>query len=253
MSEKQLSLESLEKMKLVTMTGMSRSGNHGIIRWIIGHYEESGYSVHFYNNTVVTFLDHIHFIMQDVDRSTNRLLLVSFEDVVINERFSKLSSLADHNILLVRDPANLFASRLAGLAPDRGLAFPDSAGERDRMFGSMATSKALPAQIDKYRNHYGEFSGKTNFMRNKICIGYNKWVVDEEYRRSIVEQSLGLNFSDSKYKTRAGSSFGKPPSSTDEYFDRWKTCWDNHVYAPVRNDEFLMDTSRSFGVRPGED
>lgn len=239
-------------MKLVTMTGMSRSGNHGIIRWLVGHYEESGYSVHFYNNTVVPFLEHLHFMMPDVDRSTKKVLLVSLEDVAINERFSNMSSLADHNILLVRDPANLFASRLAGLAPDRGLAFPENAGDRDRMFGTMATSKAMPAQIEKYKNHHGEFSGSTNFLKNKVCIGYGRWVLDEEYRRELVEGALGLKFSDARYKNRAGSSFGKPPASTDEYFDRWKTCWDNPVYAPVRNDESLMDVSRAFGVRPGE-
>lgn len=239
-------------MKLVTMTGMSRSGNHGIIRWLIGHYEESGYSVYFYNNTVVPFLEHIHFMMPDVDRSTKKVLLVSFEDIAINERFSKMSSFADHNILLARDPANLFASRLAGLAPDRGLAFPDSFGERDRMLGTMATSNAIPAQIEKYKNHHGEFSGGTNFMKNKVCISYSDWVLGEEYRRGIIEGSLGLKFSDVRYKNRAGSSFGQPPKSTDEYFDRWKTCWDHPVYAPVRNDSSLMDISRSFGVRPGE-
>lgn len=237
-------------MKFVTMTGMSRSGNHGIIRWLVGHYEEAGYSVHFYNNTVVAFLEHLHFMMPDVDRSTKRVLLVSLEDVAINERFSNMSSLADHNILLVRDPANLFASRLAGLAPDRGLSLPESASDRDRMTAAAVTSKAMPAQIERYKNHYGEFSGATNFLRNKVCIGYNRWVSDEGHRRELVEAGLGLKFTDSRYKTRAGSSFGKPPSSTEEYFDRWKTCWDHPIYAPIRNDESLMGISRAFGAIP---
>jgi hypothetical protein len=235
-------------MKFITMTGLSRSGNHGIIRWLVNHYEESGYKIYFYNNTVVPFLEHIHFMMPDMDRLTKRVLLISLEDITINERFSKMSSLADHNILLMRDPANLFASRLIGLAPDRGLSFPKSWGEKDRTLGSIATFKAMPAQIDKYRNHYMEFSGNTNFINNKVSISYNQWVVDEEYRRKIIEVSLGLKFTDAKYKTRAGSSFGKSPSSTDDYFERWKTCWDNPVYDSVKNDKQLMEISHEFGV-----
>lgn len=222
-----------------------------MIRWIVAHYEEAGYIVHFYNNTVVAFLEHIHFMMPDVDRSSKRVLLVSLEDVVINERFSKMSSLADHNILLVRDPANLFASRLAGLAPDRGLSVPEGVEERERMLFAVATSKAIKLQVDKYKNHYGEFSEATNFLRNKICVGYNRWVTDECYRKELIEKRLGLKFSDSKYKTRAGSSFGKSPSSAEDYFDRWKAFWDHPVYSQIREDESLMDISRSMGVHPG--
>jgi hypothetical protein len=239
-------------MKLVTFTGMSRSGNHGVIRWLMAHYEEAGYSVYFYNNTVVAFLEHLNFVFSDVDRSTKKVFLVSLEDVVINQRFSTLSSISDRNILLVRDPANLFASRLAGLAPDRGLSFPEGWSEPQRVTAAAATYKALPAQIEKYRNHHGEFSGSTNFLKNKLCVSYNRWVKDEDYRCSIVDGGLGLKFSDSKYKTRAGSSFGKPPASEAEYFDRWKSFWDNPVYAAVRGDESLMDISRGLGVRPGE-
>lgn len=234
-------------MKFITITGMSRSGNHGVIRWLLAHYEESGYSVHFYNNTVVAFLEHLHFIMPDVDRSTKRLLLVSLEDVVINERFSKLSSLADHNILLVRDPANLFASRLAGLAPDRGLSLPPSAQEKDKITAVAATSNSLPAQIEKYKNHHAEFSGRTDFLRKKLCISYNQWVANEQYRRNLAG-GLGLDFSDSKYKTRAGSSFGVAPASEEDYFNRWRIFWDNPVYSLVRNDDFLIKTSREMGV-----
>lgn len=238
-------------MKFVTVTGMSRSGNHGLIRWLVAHYEESGYSVHFYNNTVVAFLEHLDFVMPDVDRSTKRVLLVSLEDVAINERFSKMSARADHNVLLCRDPANLFASRLAGLAPDRGLALPDGASERDRMLAAAATSKALSVQLDRYMNHHGEFSGRTSFLKNKVCVSYNRWVSDEAYRRGIVEDRLRLEFSDAKYKTRAGSSFGKAPSETEDYFRRWATCWDSPVYRQVRDNKALMDISREFGVSPG--
>lgn len=240
-------------MKFVTFTGMSRSGNHGVIRWVVAHYEEAGYEVYFYNNTVVAFLEHLNFLVPNLDKSAKKVFLVSFEDIHINQRFSKLSAIADHNILLLRDPANLFASRLMGLAPDRGLLFPESAGDKDRAFLSVATSNALPTHIEKYRNHHAEFFGRTKFLGNKVCISYNSWVDDVDYRRGIAEKGLGLPFSDSKYKTRAGSSFGKPPASTEEYFDRWKAFWDNPVYAAVRDDEELMGISRDMGVRPGEE
>lgn len=238
-------------MKFVTFTGMSRSGNHGVIRWLVAHYEECGYEVYFYNNTVVPFLEHINFMAPHMDKSVKKVLLVSLEDVQINQRFSNLSAVADHNILLVRDPANLFASRLMGLAPDRGLSFPAAYGEKEKAHAAAATSKALPAQVEKYKNHHAEFSGSSKFLKNKVCISYNSWVLDEGYRRDTIEGGLGLEFSDSKYETRAGSSFGKPPSSEEDYFDRWKVFWDDPVYAIIRNDASLMGISREFGVKPG--
>ena len=229
---------------------MSRSGNHGVIRWIVSHYEENGYTVHFYNNTVTPFLEHLNFIIPHVDKSVKKVFLVSFEDIVINERFSKLSSIADHNILLVRDPANLFASRIVGLAPDRGISLPNTASATERIAAAEATDKVLPRQIQNYMNHYEEFSGKTNFLANKICINYASWVKKEPYRREIINDRLGLKFSDSRYKNRAGSSFGNPPSSIEEYFDRWKSCWDSFVYDKVRKNPELMRISREFGVCP---
>ncbi len=240
-----------QKMKFITMTGMSRSGNHGFIRWLIAHYEEAGYAVHFYNNTVVAFLEHLHFVMPHVDKSAKKVLLVSLEDVAINQRFSTLSSSADHNILLVRDPANLFASRIKGLQPDRGLAFPEGWNQAQRVAGASVTQRAIPGQIEKYRNHHSEFSGETNFLKSKVCVSYNRWVADEAYRMGIVEDSLGLKFSDSKYKTRAGSSFGPPPKSAEDYFDRWKKYWDDPIYRTVREDEGLMEIARDFGLNPG--
>jgi hypothetical protein len=239
-------------MKFLTFTGMSRSGNHGVIRWLVAHYEEAGYGVYFYNNTVPLFLEHVNFIMPHVDRSVKKAFIVSFEDVQINQRFSKLTASADHNILLLRDPMNLFASRLMGLAPDRGLLLPEGTSDQHRTTASAATSKSLPLQVEKYKNHHAEFSGQTNFLKNKVCISYNSWVSEETYRRDIAESQLGLEFSDSKYKTRAGSSFGRPPASESEYFDRWKSFWDDPVYAAVRGDDFLMGISRGLGVRPGE-
>jgi len=234
------------------MTGMSRSGNHGFIRWLIAHYEEAGYAVHFYNNTVVAFLEHLSFMMPHVDKSVKKVLLVSLEDVQINQRFSTLSSSADHNIILMRDPANLFASRIKGLQPDRGLAFPDGWSDAQKAAGAAGTYRSLPGQIEKYRNHYGEFSGETGFLKNKVCVSYNRWVVDEAYRMQIIEGSLGLKFSDSKYKTRAGSSFGAPPKSTEEYFDRWKIYWESQIYRPIRDDEALMKIAGEFGVSFGD-
>lgn len=229
---------------------MSRSGNHGVIRWLVAHYEEAGYEVYFYNNTVVAFLEHIEFIAPHVDKSVKKVFLVSFEDVHINQRFSTLSSFADHNILLLRDPANLFASRLVGLAPDRGLSMPPSYGEKEKAFAVEATSRALPFQMEKYLNHHAEFSGKTHFLSNKVCISYNNWVMDESYRAKIVVDKLGLSFTDAKYETRAGSSFGKTPSSKEEYFDRWKSCLGNPVYSAVTNNDSLMSISKEFGVFP---
>lgn len=224
------------------MVGMSKSGNHAVIRWVLGHFQTSGFPTHFYNNTTQRFLDHINFIWPDLEKSTKRLLFVSFEDVFINEKFAQsTNNVAMHNILLLRDPLNLFASRFEGLGANRGTAHKNYSD----------LSKSLPDQINKYINHYTEFLKKTNLLENKVCICYNKWVLDKSYRQEIIEKNFNLKFRDCRFNVKAGSSFRRleKASSPDDYFNRWKFYKDNPIYKKqIMDNEILCSISKEFGV-----
>lgn len=235
---------------------MSRTGNHGIIRWITAHFQESKIPIYFFNNTNLNFLKQLNFIHSDLNNNKDKVLLVSFEDVVINEQFAQLTSIADHNVLLLRDPLNLFASRLEGLTPSRGLAIDTRRWESKAINKSLLniaknnTMQALPGQINIYLNHYEEFHQKKCLLQNKLCISYNQWVADKEYRKKIIEEDFKLKFTDAKYNVRANSSFGKlgTPKTHEDYLNRWKLYWNSDAYQAIKNNETLIKIANDFGI-----
>lgn len=239
-------------MKYVTLCGMSKSGNHALVRWMTSHWEEAGYRVFFRNNVERRFLEHLAFVMESRDREDKKVFIVSLEDrhAAVDRGLSELTATADHNVLIVRDPLNLFASRLAGLRPPSGLKFDPEDDERARSVLSSTVRRAMQAQIDNYTNHWREYSGESNLLSNKVCVCYNYWVTDPSYRRSLIEESFGLAFTDSSYSVKAGSSFGRPDWSPVDYMNRWRHFWDDRVFQPVRENGRLLEIARLLGVEP---
>lgn len=237
-------------MKYVTLLGMSRSGNHAVVRWLTSHLNEAGFQVYFENNVTKAFLEHLKFIMPNVRKDTRKVYLVSLEDdnAQANEALSILTSVADRNVLLLRDPLNLFASRIEGLGPPRGLNLGPTASPAEVEARVPDVLNSLPVHIGWYLNHHGEFTGATNMVRNKTCILYNRWLVDREYRRGLIEE-LGLRFSDSGHMTRTDSSFGERGWSDSDYLSRWREYWGRPVYAPIRESHELVRISREMGVK----
>lgn len=229
-------------MQIINMIGMSKSGNHAVIRWILGHFQTSKISTHFYNNTTQRFLEHLNFIFPDLEKKSDRLLMVSYEDVLLNDKFADLANkVSTHNVLLVRDPLNLFASRFEGLGANRG--------KVEKNYKEL--SECLPDQINKYLNNYCEFSRKTSLLKNIIPICYNYWSKDQEYRRKIIEDNFKLKFRDCKFNVKAGSSFKRLGVSSDskDYFTRWKLYSDDSIYKEkILENETLRSISREFGV-----
>lgn len=242
-------------MQIINFIGMSRSGNHAVIRWILGHFQNAKVPIHFYNNTTPSFLEHLNFIHKDLNSDPGRVLLVSFEDVSLNEKFSNLSSIATHNIILIRDPLNLFASRLEGLGPNRGKALDprrwesgDKSMHENLLRNAIQTTKrALPNQINLYLNHYEEFKNKTSFLQNKIHIAYNDWVRDKDYRSKIIS-NFNVKFTDARFNVKAGSSFKKLGNTNEDYLSRWKLYWNDPLYQDIRENETLRNISSEFGV-----
>lgn len=237
-------------MKYVTLCGMSRCGNHAIVRWLVPHWEQAGYQVHFYNNATKDFLHHLEFVMGDRSPTSRKVLMVSLEDfnAVMDARIGSLTRVADHNIVLLRDPLNLFASRIAGLGPDRGVFLGEGEfDEERRLDAERQVIAGMPPHIETYMNHWREFTGATNFLHNKVAISYNRWVSEESYRRGLIE-GMGLEFTDSGFAVRADSSFGSGQWSTGDYLKRWRDLWYKPVFAPVRDNPNLIDIARSMGV-----
>lgn len=244
-------------MKFSTINGMSRSGNHAIVRWLTAQYEDSGFEVFFHNNATLRFLENfglrgggglhglnvpnpkIHEIVRHITKKDKRILLVSFEDLVFDDKVKESLSFTDNNFLILRDPMNLFASRIQGLLPPRG-----------KKNATLIEDKQ-EFEIDKYINQYREFVGETNYLQNKICIKYNDWLCDSEYRKSI-SNNLGINFTDRNYSQRACSSFGPdsilqlPSKNNEDFLTRYKAYWNEPLFSKIKNNEKLKEISKYF-------
>ncbi len=140
---------------------------------------------------------------------------------------------ASHNryeVLILRDPFNLFASLLKSNRIN--------AENRDYL-------------VDTYKQYAREFIGQTKILKlPKICINYNKWVRSQEYRYAIA-QKLGIKISGDAYtkvpSEGGGSSFDNQKFNINAnqmpIFERWKNYKSNSFYRDIFKDQELCQLS----------
>lgn len=246
-----------------------RSGHHAIMHWITSNIEGR---VVFLNDCrpkanpfVYARGTHIH------DGRLNHRFL--FRDREAAGRFSKKGTLIDnyenfefydevmalldpgrhvwvgeserfHDVLILRDPFNLLASRLRssralGRAPDQPLA------KARRIWKPCAR----------------EFAGQTHYATRPVFISYNAWFTSPEYREDLARQ-LGLPSADkgldrvAPYGPAAwGGSFdglafdGK--ASQMKVLDRWREYQDDPAFrAQFQDDDLWTLSERIFGHLP---
>lgn len=197
----------------IQMVGMSRSGNHAIANWIFAQAGTPKLLLNCAEGKTDPFLTcrpldtglcwraepAIDPDAARARRSADRALLMhSYEDSWLGHAFS-VALERNHDrwlgpsrrridLLVLRDPFNLFASRLrmgAGLSPD--------------------VARRM------WKQHAREALGATRRLRNDpVVVLYNRWASDPGYRREIADR-LGLRFSDRGFDEvsacAGGSSF----------------------------------------------
>jgi hypothetical protein len=239
-----------------------RTGNHAIINWLRSQVKGKVFHI---NNLIVDenpyrykYYNLLDFYPQHKTRIKNyRLqaegnlvtrdcLIYSYEDYDLNrvfsDRFEKKHDLylgkteRRHDIIIVRDPFNLIASRLKS----NMIRVKDS--RQNFIYLWIAYAK--------------EHVGETDYLKhNKLCINYNQWCSDIDYRRSIADR-LNLEFSDAGIDKIAshggGSSFDRNnpdiKASEMDTGNRWKYYVDDPYYRKlVRNRELLFYARQIFG------
>lgn len=228
--------------KEIRVVGMSRSGNHAIINWIL---RQSPGRTCFLNcvepktnpfatarplgdkrGVVVNYRGFDLEAEAEGDLSAKDLLLYSYEDVFLGMVASPLfrkyhdewigGSAETLDVLILRDPFNLFASRFRSGLYRHGHGEPPSVTNR--------------TAIRIWKQHAREFAGiRTYLDRPKVAISFNQWASDSGYRHLIARQ-LGLDFTDAGVDdvaaTAGGSSFdgtrydGK--AGEMDVFGRWR-------------------------------
>lgn len=177
--------------------GIQRSGNHGIINWVLEQFDDSKIFIN--DQKFGEKVDHekVKLAWEKVkSRDSQRLLLVSFENYDISllnqEKYLQGcknldeslfgESLDTINIIILRDPFNMWVSN--------------------------RPPKNEPQDPGLWKTYAREFLDETNFLPRKICINFDKWFLDADYRKSISDL-LGVTFSDkglNKVSSHGGGS-----------------------------------------------
>lgn len=193
----------------IVFHGMKRSGNHAVQNWI-----RSG--DHFrYDNNILPFqriyprgqLDaHTHSLRYPpLGKVTfynwvwKKRMLISIEDQSITHWLFDAPEPRDIlNTLLVRCPINLFSSQIKRAFKGEHAGYP-------RVMNDI-TRRTQRLWIE----HAREALGETSFLKNKVVVVYDRFIVDAPYRAEIAKQ-LSIMPDDSVLTRQAqegrGSSF----------------------------------------------
>jgi len=147
------------------------------------------------------------------------------------------------DILILRDPFNLIASRRK---------LKEQLARKTTYISGMNASQLWTTYAD-------EFLGETNYLTNqKIVVNYNKWCSSKKYRAELAN-SLEIVFTDHGFgkvaKFGGGSSFDSTKydgqASEMETTQRWeKFKYDNHYSKSFRDYKLLNLSEKIFTLEP---
>ena len=246
----------------IRVFGMQRSGHHAVTNWIIGHFVEpvcfindithtkkliKNGSIFFYNMNQEQIKKELakkyipkKCLIYNVEETN---FLRGLKDGRTLRNIPRGKSKEVYNILVLRDPYNLFASRLR-IAENEAKRGRRLENRRKRWLGKRAQ--------DLWKEHAEEFLGiKKTFQKNFIAVNYNQWFLDITYRKEL-SKKLGLKFSDKNINQvpnfGGGSSFSKRgmhgKGAKMKVLDRWKQYRFDNFYNNSLSDEELIGLSK---------
>lgn len=260
----------------VRVIGLRRTGNHAIINWLYHQFEGRRcflnnvfpgtnpfltyqerstvrqFQVDFYRDFSIT-RERLGFF------SRKEALIYSFEDrpladihcpAFVKNRLRWVGkSAARKDLILLRDPYNLFASRLN-----------HPAIAANPVYGSE-TSETIVNIRNLWKEYAREFLGETSVLGGQVIpVNFNQWVGDETYRRGLIEKMGRKLLNDGVVHEvlpiGGGSSFDGGPCAGDAarmaVFARWQAEKDNPAFREFVDDSELRELSRKiFGETPG--
>jgi len=246
----------------IRVLGMSRSGNHAVIQWILGMTPRPAAFLNCAEGKTNPFKTARPMLEGEPDGpfasvwladsgdpppARRATLIHSYEDAFVRHAFSTAfenhhdewvgGSTVRRDVVILRDPFNLFASRLRAFGP-----------------GSIS-----PAAARIWRQHARPFLGKPHAgPRKPVLINFNRWASDLRERRRIARE-LELEFNDAGRwlvpPVAGGSSFdGQKHHDHPERMrlaDRWKTYAADPRFTEAF-DERLIHDARALYDLPAE-
>ncbi|MBI4026214.1 MAG: hypothetical protein HY360_14600 [Verrucomicrobia bacterium] len=237
-------MKTLQNRYEFRFLGMHRSGHHAIINWVAGlfegevlfannvAYDDRRYERYQFLNPPVAgaeYRDAYIFNVEDTDLAT----VVS--DMEGNRWGTRLGpSDRVFNVLVVRDPLNMFASRMRHKSPHISNLTEDS--------------------INRWKQHAREHLSRSELLpADTIHIFYNAWFESAEYRKDLAKR-IGMPFNDKALNVVAqwggGSTFNKLSYDGNAQamgvLTRWKDCQDDPVYRSlILEDEEIVELGRA--------
>ena len=243
----------------IRFIGLRRSGNHAVLNWI---FKQLQHPVYFINNVEAGMspfrFGHLHFPDKEYRNeawgnfSPKEYLIYSYEDYSLKDICTPYSESKHdlwvgktrkrYDVLLLRDPFNLLASRL----------------KKNYMDVKTPSESVVSLWIEQAK----ECLGETNLLKhNKIVINYNQWFRSVEYRQKLASQ-LGLEFSDKGFNYVSsyggGSSFDarsfQGNAACMDVETRWRCFKDDKAFLKLVANEEIFHYSRAiFGEIPEVD
>jgi len=236
-------LNEMHIEKEIRFIGLQRSGNHAVINWILKQCK-SNYL--FFNDVdPVDPLSRSRIVEESCNSNEVGCLLYSYEDRLLNvissaKFYPKVNTYNTkikkrYDVLVIRDPFNLFASRLkhSAVPTDTSL-----------YISGLSTPNLWITYAKEYLN-------ETSYLNNnKVVINYNRWCISESYRREIAN-ALELNFTDSGFheitKYGQGSSFDKTAFNGNANMmntdSRWEIYKNDQEYIALFRDKKIIELS----------
>ena len=145
------------------------------------------------------------------------------------------------DLLILRDPFNLLASRLKS--------------------DMLPVKNPKRTAVDLWLEYAQEFLGETQYLtHNKVCVNYNLWFQNRDYRAQIAQQ-LDLPFTDAGLETVSGAGGGSSfegkafegKAQAMAVLERWQKYADDATYQAFFKDHaaLLTYSEKIFGQIPG--
>lgn len=224
--------KQVPKDDITNFVGLRRSGNHAVIDWIFGHCKSW---IH-YNNCVLHEdggAESASYVAQSTPEYAEKGVfysLASFEDYDLSYIEEHLS---EPRVLLLRDPFNMFASRLQNVR--------NFNKKEDATFCCL--DMVSDRGFEMWKRYARAFLENNQFVK----IDFNRWFSSVDYRQDTSNR-LGFTFSDKKFGSKrgwrhsGGSSFGSKPDPLNSY----KNLSEDEEYLSLFDEETL-DLCRQVG------
>jgi hypothetical protein len=229
---------TLSAKEMILVFGIRRSGNHLISDWLIHQYLDPCFQAMNVQLDFFYFLDDC-----ETKCSLYNCALFGIEEhpvSAVDIAYSKNAQTV-RKVVILRDPYNLFASRIKHY----------KLFEAPLFNGPFATYNWVG-----YANYF------LNQPENVVCISYNHFITDKNYREQITEK-LGVDLNsakDLKYMNSVDSSISGGSSFDGKRYDgagaqmkitqRWEYYKDNANYRALFTDEIKELSKEIFDFRP---